>query len=361
MSALDKVITLTAQVCAFHPKTRPSADPYPLRVRGASERLGIYFTFSRISTTLCSVNSVNASKRMVSKQATESGLNILRAGSPGRRQAVLFIHGWACQAADYTALIDQISQQDDKLQYIAVDLPGHGASLTSLCNPPSVSGFATLLVELLRELRVEEVILVGHSMGCRIVLETWSQLQAKVGTSVGGVVFLDGSNYTLRTPASQNTSSESVFSKQKAEKAAVDVESMFSPSTPAAFRDTFTSHLRNLDQPFADALRKTHIAFDHERMSAALTEVGRQGTPFFSLQSTDCDEQNRRRPVRQGEETRWMRFLRDRIPQVEIVLVERAGHFPHVDQTDTVAKVMKVWVGDVLARDEGGKVIAAKV
>ncbi|KAK8195979.1 hypothetical protein M8818_007130 [Zalaria obscura] len=241
MSALDKVITLTAQVCAFHPKTRPSADPYPLRVRGASERLGIYFTFSRISTTLCSVNSVNASKRMVSKQATESGLNILRAGSPGRRQAVLFIHGWACQAADYTALIDQISQQDDKLQ------------------------------------------------------------------------------------------------------------------------DTFTSHLRNLDQPFADALRKTHIAFDHERMSAALTEVGRQGTPFFSLQSTDCDEQNRRRPVRQGEETRWMRFLRDRIPQVEIVLVERAGHFPHVDQTDTVAKVMKVWVGDVLARDEGGKVIAAKV
>jgi pimeloyl-ACP methyl ester carboxylesterase len=138
----------------------------------------------------------------------------------------IFIHGWGCTALDYLPLIQSVIYASSKVQYIAIDLRGHGESPTSLCPIPTVSAFAGLVNRLCHEvcsaqndsapgrevaeelaeklsgtssfpassqniLPVAEIerVVIGRGMGCRIALEAFSPEPE----NVSGVVLLDGS------------------------------------------------------------------------------------------------------------------------------------------------------------------------
>ena len=85
----------------------------------------------------------------------------------GGGEAVLLLHGWGSDLKSFAALISLLKT---KYRVLAIDYPGFGESdklKTSFC----VDDYCDIVVEFLKKLNIDKVILVGHSYGGRIILK----------------------------------------------------------------------------------------------------------------------------------------------------------------------------------------------
>jgi pimeloyl-ACP methyl ester carboxylesterase len=320
------------------------------------------------------------SSSVVRKTSPSTGLLYLsRSPRHGAvRKLYLFIHGWGCTSLDYLPLLDALAGADSTSLYIAPDLPGHGESPTSLCPRPTVFDFAALLnrlcheacvahheraqggevteevaekisgtssfpaseINLLHVLEIERVI-VGHSMGCRIALEIFSQAPEKVSA----VVLLDGSWYghsekTLKPVGRAIDEERRVILKS--------LETMFGPNTPDQFKHRVTQQFKEIDLVYAIELGRDYLAWEGERgrMEEVLQMVRKNKRTDFGttevlvVQGTE-GRGGTRRSLRKGEEASWTRLVRERVGErFTGLVVEDSGHWPHVDKTDEVAQAI---------------------
>ena len=112
----------------------------------------------------------------------EIALNLVDRGDG--HPAIVFIHGFTCNLSHWR---EQLSGLSGGHRCIAVDLPGHGTSAEP--REATIEALAAAVNDALDALALNQVVLVGHSMGCRLVSETFSQSPARVR----GVVYVDGS------------------------------------------------------------------------------------------------------------------------------------------------------------------------
>lgn len=80
---------------------------------------------------------------------------------------VVFVHGWGISSAYFIPTAERLATEFDV--YVP-DLPGHGWSSTPK-QPLDVPSLARALVTWLDTMGIERAVLVGHSMGCQIVVE----------------------------------------------------------------------------------------------------------------------------------------------------------------------------------------------
>ncbi len=98
---------------------------------------------------------------------------------------LVFVHGFACTHDDWQA---QVAFFQSRHRVIACDLPGHGAS-----EPPpdqgSVESLGAAVASLLDTLDLPPAVLIGHSMGCRVIV----QATLNAPEWVAKLILLDGS------------------------------------------------------------------------------------------------------------------------------------------------------------------------
>lgn len=85
----------------------------------------------------------------------------------GKGKAVLLLHGWGCNLQSFTNLINLLKT---KYRVLAIDYPGFGESdmlKTSFC----IDDYVDIVIDFLKELKIKEVILIGHSYGGRIIIK----------------------------------------------------------------------------------------------------------------------------------------------------------------------------------------------
>jgi pimeloyl-ACP methyl ester carboxylesterase len=88
--------------------------------------------------------------------------------SVGEGKTIVFLHGFL---ESYT-MWDYLPLKDLNVRYILIDLPGHGQSpLTDTAEIPSIRFMAQQVLEVLKELKITEFTLVGHSLGAYVGLE----------------------------------------------------------------------------------------------------------------------------------------------------------------------------------------------
>lgn len=118
-----------------------------------------------------------------------------------RRPAILFLHGFMGSVADWR---DVRAALDGSHRCLAVDLPGHGASL-DLAHPEAYTagGAARALLDLLDELNVERPVIVGYSMGGRLAL----YLALRYPERSAGL-FLESASPGIEDPAEQRARRE---------------------------------------------------------------------------------------------------------------------------------------------------------
>src|SRR3954451_17047649 len=83
---------------------------------------------------------------------------------------VIFVHGFACSLDDWQ---DQFRGLSPNFRCVALDLPGHGESATP--EPVSIEMLAAAVNRVRDQVEASVSMLVGHSMGCRVIVEAFQQ------------------------------------------------------------------------------------------------------------------------------------------------------------------------------------------
>src|SRR3982750_471231 len=110
-------------------------------------------------------------------------MHFIRTGSGS--PALVLVHGFACTHEDWRAQIDHFERSHEVL---ACDLRGHGRA-PGRPHECSIEHYGGDVAALVNNLEIARAVLVGHSMGCRVVLEAARLIPDKVA----GIVLVDGS------------------------------------------------------------------------------------------------------------------------------------------------------------------------
>ena len=104
-------------------------------------------------------------------------------GSP----ALVFIHGWNCDRSYWSAQLPFFAATH---QVVAIDLAGHGDSGISR-ETWSMANFGADVTAVADALQLEDIILVGHSMGGPVALEATRLLKGRVKMVIGADTLSD--------------------------------------------------------------------------------------------------------------------------------------------------------------------------
>ena len=104
-------------------------------------------------------------------------------GSP----ALIFIHGWNCDRSYWSAQLPFFAATH---QVVAIDLSGHGDSGINR-EEWSMANFGADVAAVADALQLEDIILVGHSMGGPVALEAARLLKGRVKMVIGADTLSD--------------------------------------------------------------------------------------------------------------------------------------------------------------------------
>jgi pimeloyl-ACP methyl ester carboxylesterase len=238
---------------------------------------------------------------------------IVGAGAP----AIVFVHGFGCSHTDWNSQVEHFSRRHTT---VAVDLPGHGAT-PGPASPSSIERCGAEVARLLRALALPPAILIGHSLGCRVVLEATLQVPGRVA----GIALVDGSRFAPQAVQAF----EARFAKGE-----------YKPLLTGMFEQMFTARSdprviaaalqRALDLPEAvgKPLLLSLAGYDQARLGQALERAGK---PLLVLQTTYTNEKRERSPMQAGQTTPYLDFVRATVPAAHIEVLADIGHFPQLD------------------------------
>ena len=250
----------------------------------------------------------------------------------GGDRPIVFVHGFGCDHTDWSA---QIAHFAPRHQTVSVDLRGHGAS-PGPAEDCSIERYGADVAEVMRALSLPPAVLVGHSLGCRVVVE--AALQAPELTA--GVILVDGSQFaaamgaTLRARFSEPDGYEAVIRGLFAD--------MFTAKSDPAVVAAAAARAERLVRDVGEKMLLDLQRYDVFRLTASL---GSLRVPVMAVQATYANEKRERRSLHEGQSSPYLDMLRTTLPAVRIEIVPDTGHFPQIDE----AYRTNVLIGDFLA------------
>ena len=246
------------------------------------------------------------------------------------RPPLLFVHGFACAHTDWRHQLDFFSQTHE---VIACDLRGHGET-PGRAQECTIAHFGGDVAALVNNLELRNVILVGHSMGCRVILEA-SRLVPK---RVAGLVLVDGSRQGTGDPAQAEAVTRSAIVAAGYAKFAENVfRQMFLEWSPLA--EEIFARVKRMPPDTGTALWTDMVRWDATQLDAALDAVR---VPLMAIQSTWITPERKRLPLKAGESSPWLDLLRSKGARIEIV--PGVGHFTMLEAPDAVNRLLAAFL-----------------
>jgi pimeloyl-ACP methyl ester carboxylesterase len=243
------------------------------------------------------------------------------------RPPIVLVHGFACAHSDWDA---QVAHLSPRHQIVAVDLRGHGASPCA-ADECSIERYGADVAEVMRALALPPAVLVGHSMGCRVVVE--AALQAPAHTAA--IVVVDGSQFA---PAMETTLKETFATPDGyAVLTRRWFQDMFTASSNPAVVATIIERAGHLPREIGEKVLLDMVRYDTGRLTASL---GSLRVPVMAIQTTYSNEKRERRSMSVGQTTPYLEMLRACVPSVRIEVIPNTGHFPQIDEADRVSALL---------------------
>jgi len=136
-------------------------------------RIGKYFILFFFPISLL----FGQTQKISSKDGVKIAFTVQGEGEP----ALIFIPGWSCDKSYWEEQIDIFSKQ---FKVVAIDLGGQGESGVDRKNW-TIEAFGEDVAAVVNYLKLDKVILVGHSMGGVVIIEAAKLLKGKVLGLVG--------------------------------------------------------------------------------------------------------------------------------------------------------------------------------
>ena len=246
------------------------------------------------------------------------------AGAP----PLVFVHGFACTLDDWRAQIEHFQKTN---AVVACDLRGHGQT-PGRPHECSIEPYGGDVAALVNNLELQGCILVGHSMGCRVVLEAARLAPERVA----GVVLVDGSRNATSDPEGAEAAARAAIEKNGY---AAFAESLFRQMffTPSAQADAIVQRAVKSSAQFGPHLWPRTSRWDAGSMDAAFDALR---CPVLAIQSTARDFATlKRRMLKRGESSPWLDYLKSRGARVEIV--PDVGHFTQIEAPAEVNRLIE--------------------
>jgi pimeloyl-ACP methyl ester carboxylesterase len=236
------------------------------------------------------------------------------------------VHGFACDHSDWHFQFEELKA---KHEVVACDLRGHGET-PGRPHECSIEHYGGDVAALLNNLELAPATLVGHSMGCRVVLET-SRIAPE---RVAGLVLIDGSRQGRGTPAEAELSTRAAI---LASGYPTFVENVFrqmfpewSPQAEAIFQ-----RVKRMPAETGIALWTNMVRWDATQLDAALAALR---APLMVIQSTWINPQRKRLPLKEGQSSPWLELLKTKTSNIQII--PGVGHFTQLEAPGRVNQLI---------------------
>ena len=125
---------------------------------------------------LITISNCNQSNKQTQTSETEfvksfDGVDIAYQVHGSDAIALVFIHGWCCDKSYWE---HQTNYYKNQYKVVIIDLAGHGESGVSRTNY-TIQSFANDVTAVIKQLKLNDFILLGHSLGGSVVVETATQ------------------------------------------------------------------------------------------------------------------------------------------------------------------------------------------
>ncbi len=244
-------------------------------------------------------------------------LNFTRqgAGAP----PIVFVHGYLCRLEDWRCQVPHFAKSHD---VIAVDLRGHGRSPLGE-KPMTLDVLGKDVADLLEQEDLEGAVLVGHSMGCRVVVEACTQASDRVA----GLVLVDGSR-SIGEPADTFRAYDKKLAELGFEKLVTEMFAGMFFGEPPEWAPEKLAQVAAMPESTAVPLSRNMVDYDKRRMTAAMGEVK---VPVLVIQSTDRLSFDARRPVVEGEKLALQQLVEESVAVSDAMCLPGPGHFNMIE------------------------------
>jgi pimeloyl-ACP methyl ester carboxylesterase len=242
----------------------------------------------------------------------------------------VFVHGFLCSHEDWKFQVKKLQRNHE---VVACDLRGHG-STPGRPQECSIEHYGGDVAALVNNLELLNPILVGHSMGCRVVLEA----NRIAPERVGGIVLVDGSRFGAGdADAAEAAARAQIERTGYAAWAESLFRQMFFQSTPATER--LVARAVRQSAEIGAALWPRSVRWDAGTLDAALAAVR---APVLVIQTTTRDARSGKRgPLKAGQTTPWLDLLRTKVPACRIEILPGLGHFPQLEAPERVNRLIE--------------------
>jgi pimeloyl-ACP methyl ester carboxylesterase len=239
---------------------------------------------------------------------------------------LIFVHGFACSHEDWNAQLAHFSKTHE---VVACDLRAHGAT-PGRPHECSIEHYGGDVAALVNNLELERCVLVGHSMGCRVVLEA----NRLVADKVAGLVLVDGSRLAEGDPQAAHAAAR--VSIDRAGYPAF-AESLFRQMffTASATADAIVRRAVTTSAAFGPELWPNMARWDAASMDAAFAAVR---APLLAIQTTTRNAELKRAPLKAGESSPWLDYVKRNAGRV--ATIPDTGHFPQIEKPEVVNRLI---------------------
>jgi len=247
----------------------------------------------------------------------------------------VFVHGLGCAAEDWRHQVETFAERHD---VVACDLRGHGASPgdPGTCN---VATYGADVAALLVALDLSGAVVVGHSMGCRVVLQAYAEAPERVA----GVVLVDGSSVGMAGERARESARPTLAADYAGFARRLFTQMFFAPGAGA---DRIIERGMALPEAIGAPLWLSMVAWDAERMAGALAGVR---VPLLAIQSTTMSPERGRAPLAPGASSPWLDLVRRQAPRSGVEIVPGPGHFVMLEAPDRVNAALAAFVAGLPA------------
>ena len=255
-------------------------------------------------------------------QAAKGNINFRVTGS--QDPTLVFVHGYSCALDDWDA---QVAALSPRFRCVALDLPGHGASAKP--GTVSIAALGSAVAQVKEEVGARSAVLIGHSMGCRVIVE--ALLQSPSG--VAGLAFVDGSILGGDPETGVQRA------KDANSKAGIDpltqrlFNDMFLEGSDPKLRERLVARAQAVDPSFREELFVDLVRWDLTKARDALKQIK---VPALVLQSTFINSEFKRVPMQPGMTTPFMDAVAASVSNSEAQIVTGSGHFAMIDAAPAI-------------------------
>ena len=246
---------------------------------------------------------------------------------------MVFIHGMSCDQHDWDA---QIEYFKNKYRILVFDLRGHGSSTKDLKEALTIEQMASDVLELLKILKMDNIILLGHSMGCRIAMEIY-QRNPELITHL---ILIDGSHRgTDGDPIKIETETRARINNPENLKAMrLSFQRTMAQITKPEIAQLILAKVKSTPAGLGRGLAPTMLAWDARYFVKIIEDLN---MPVLLLQSTFFDFNQDRKLLKAGESSPYLELMKEKVTDITIKVISPSGHFPMMEKPDEVNEAIK--------------------